>query len=145
MRNATLILRPALATMISVAVIATPFLLLGASAAVEIARTGDPDILALVGCTGIFLFGLWLLLEVATVRICLTRDRLLLQRFWRTRWSVRRKSAILTPGRAGDGAILSGLRVYETGRTGRVGEILNAQFRTVDLERLQRALADDQL
>ena len=143
MVKATLILKPALAPMILMAVIATPFLILGVWVAIEMIQHADWDIITALSSVCISLMGLWLLCEVATVRICLTPDFLLLQRFWHTRWRVRRESVVLKPGNVGDRGLFPGIRAYEVGKRRHVGEILSIQFRAADLERLQQALADD--
>lgn len=144
MAKATLTLRPAKAPVILMAVVGTPFLILGAWIGVEMIHDGAWDIVTALTGVAVFLFGLWLWLEIGTVRICLTPDFLLLRRFWRTRWRVPRESVVLKPGNVGDRGLFPGLRAYEAGKGRHVGEILSVQFRPADLQRLQQALADDQ-
>jgi hypothetical protein len=143
MPKTTLVLKPAIFPMTSLAVIGLPFLALGIWVAVDMVRTGDWSVITVISSLGVILLGLWLSLEVATVRIYLTPDALLLRRFWRTRWVVLRNRASLVPDFVGQGGFLPGLRVYETGKAGHVGEILNTQFRSADLERLQRVLEEN--
>lgn len=78
--------------------------------------------------------------SVATVRIYLSPERLWLQRFWRTRWSIRRSQVLLEAGMVGDPPILPGFHVVDR-RTGeRVGAILLSQFHSRDVERLRDTL-----
>ena len=142
MSKTTLILKPAIFPMVLMAAIGTPFLVVGVWVAADMVRSGDWDVVTVVSGLAVVLLGLWLPLEVATVRIRLTSDSFLLRRFWHTRWAVSRNLASLVPGAVGDGGFLPGLKVYESGKPKHVGEILNTQFRAADLDRLQRALEE---
>lgn len=140
MSEETIILRPALIPMIFMAVVGAPFILLGVWVGIDASQNEGWTLITVASVAGAILLGGWCCLEIATVRIYLTPDDLLLRRFWRTRWSVRRVNALLKPGTVGDGGVLPGLRVYDVGQTRHVGEILSVQFRPTDLERLRLAL-----
>jgi len=140
MSEDTIILRPAFTPVILMAIIGAPFIVLGIWVGIDASRSGDWTLVTVVSAGGVFLLGSWLSLEIATVRIYLTQDELRLRRFWHTRWSVPRTNVLLEAGRVGDGGFLPGLKVYDVSKRRHIGEILNAQFRPADLERLCEAV-----
>lgn len=77
---------------------------------------------------------------ISTVRIHLSPERLWLERFWLTQWSVERTRVRLEEGLVGNPPILPGLHVVDRHAGKRVGEILLSQFRAKDIERLRDAL-----
>ncbi|WP_421932359.1 hypothetical protein [Phenylobacterium sp.] len=134
-------IRPAKAGQVIMACIGTPFIVLSVVGGWALAKDGDIP-MALFAGGFLFLLGGWCVLEIATVRLHLSADRLWLTRYWHTRWSIPRASAELQAGGVGDVPILPGIRVFDR-RTGKkVGEIISGQFPADDLARLRAELTE---
>jgi hypothetical protein len=130
---------PARAGQIVMACIGAPFVLLALGAGGFLALTGD---MASAAYAIVPLFiGFWCLLEISTVRLHLSADRLWLTRWWHTRWSISRDRAEIRPARVGDSALLPGLHVIDRTTGRKVGEIISGQFRVEDLAELTASLA----
>lgn len=121
------------------ACIGAPFILLGVGLGGFLALSGDIGTAAYALAP--FFIGLWCLLEISTVRLNLSGDRLWLSRWWHTRWSISRDQAELREACVGDLPVLPGLHVIDRSSGTKVGEITSGQFRPTDLSKLAILLA----
>jgi hypothetical protein len=138
--SALLTIKPARSGLILLACIGTPLILLSLSCGVIFALAGD---LASVAYTiPIFGLGCWCLLEISTVRLHMSVDRVWLRRWWHTRWSIARHRAELRPGKVGDIPFLPGLHVIDRLTGQKIGEIISGQFQADPLNELIAALND---
>jgi len=121
------------------ACIGMPIILLSFAGGVFLAFTGD--LASAAYAIPPFFLGCWCVLEISTVRLHLSADRMWLTRWWHTRWSIDRDRAELRPARVGDIAVLPGLHVIDRPTGQKIGEIISGQFRADDIRELTTALA----
>jgi hypothetical protein len=140
MSNAHRTIRPAKAGQLIMACIGVPVMLLSGGGGAFLALGGD--LASAAYAIPLFVLGSWCVLEISTVRLHLSEDRVWLTRWWHTRWSIARDRAELRPARVGDIAVLPGLHVIDRTTGQKVGEIISGQFRTADISELAAALAN---
>jgi hypothetical protein len=139
MSSASLTIRPSKAGQIIMAYIGAPIMLLSFGGGVFLALTGD--LASAAYAIPLFFLGCWSVLEISTVRLHLSADRVWLTRWWHTRWSIARDRAELRPAKVGDIPVLPGLHVIDRQTGNKVGEIISGQFRLDDIRELTTALA----